>query len=272
MEFAESPLFFNKGRIAQYYRMAGAHEKASAQIKNAPSSVANLIENVFAEINTGHLDDAKESFKHVADRAALLDKDHPSFKLGQQLGTRLQILADANADWRKPYTPRKLDLKLPEDFKGTKFIRPHAPDFTATSAKSKQSISLYNELDSSSRGVIVAFVLGGSCTRCNAQLISLEAHRKTIEAAGYKILAITSDSLSDMEMVPTNYMPGFDILSDESMQSFRKYRAYDDFESTPLHGFFVINKNHEIVLLERGSMPYLDLEGLLPELARLSKF
>ena len=61
----------------------------------------------------------------------------------------------------------------------------------------------------------------------------------------------------------------FPLLSDPSLEIFKAYRAYDDFEKTPLHGTFLIDGNGKIRWQNISYEPFMAPEFLLEEAKRL---
>ena len=54
----------------------------------------------------------------------------------------------------------------------------------------------------------------------------------------------------------------------ENMPAFRAVGAYDDFESFPIHGLFVVNRDRDIVWQDRGADPFMDIDFVLAEIDR----
>ncbi len=61
----------------------------------------------------------------------------------------------------------------------------------------------------------------------------------------------------------------FPLLSDASLESFRKYNAYDDFENKPLHGTFFIDSHQKIRWQDINYEPFIYADWLLEECDRL---
>jgi alkyl hydroperoxide reductase subunit AhpC len=61
------------------------------------------------------------------------------------------------------------------------------------------------------------------------------------------------------------------ILADPKLELFRLYRAFDDFESQPLHGTFLID-GHGTVRFQRISAdPFLDVDFIKTEAERVNR-
>ena len=61
----------------------------------------------------------------------------------------------------------------------------------------------------------------------------------------------------------------FTILSDQSLQTFKAYRAYDDFERMPLHATFLVDGSGKARWQDISYEPFTDVKFLLAESRRL---
>ena len=59
------------------------------------------------------------------------------------------------------------------------------------------------------------------------------------------------------------------ILADPKLDLFKRYRAYDDFESQPLHGTFLIDAQGNVRFQRISADPFLDVEFIKAEAARV---
>ena len=59
--------------------------------------------------------------------------------------------------------------------------------------------------------------------------------------------------------------------SQPGLALFRAYRAFDDFESTPMHGTFLIDPAGAVRFHRIGPEPFQDVEFLKSEAARIRK-
>ena len=93
-----------------------------------------------------------------------------------------------------------------------------------------------NLADHKGRNVVVLFYLGGKCAHCMQQLQEFGKQIKAFEAIGTDLVAIGTDDLEDAKALKTNAdgikfpMP---FLPDPSLDVFKKYQAFDDFEDQP---------------------------------------
>ncbi len=61
----------------------------------------------------------------------------------------------------------------------------------------------------------------------------------------------------------------FPIVSDATLETFKSYRAYDDFENTPLHGSFLVDGRGLVRWQDISFEPFSDVDFLLHEAKRL---
>ena len=121
---------------------------------------------------------------------------------------------------------------------------------------------------------LVIFYLGHGCLHCAEQLQAFGPRVGDFEDAGIRMIAISSDNRSDLAESFKNYDGDLPIrlASDASLEFFKAFRAYDDFEAQPLHGTFLIDKKGKIRWQDISYEPFMDHEFLLNESKRLLKF
>ena len=61
------------------------------------------------------------------------------------------------------------------------------------------------------------------------------------------------------------------MLADPKLDSFKRYRAYDDFESQPLHGTFLIDAQGNVRFQRISADPFLDVEFIKAEAERVKR-
>ncbi|MCM8530508.1 MAG: redoxin domain-containing protein [Lentisphaeraceae bacterium] len=120
---------------------------------------------------------------------------------------------------------------------------------------------------------IVMFYLGADCLHCVEQLNAFAPKKKEFEDAGVKLLAVSLEGKMDLMKSVSKYSDDgkfpFPIVSDKALTVFKKYRCYDDFEKTALHGTFLIDGDGDIRWLDISYDPFTDTKFLLEESKRL---
>ena len=94
---------------------------------------------------------------------------------------------------------------------------------------------------------VVALVLG-NCPRCDTQFAILEEKKDELNAKGIELIAIAS--------------------TPENIPVFRQMWSFDEFESIPIHGLFVINAERDVVWQDVSAEAFLDIDFLMKELSR----
>ena len=144
-----------------------------------------------------------------------------------------------------------------------------APDWKAPDHLGRE----YSMADFQERPVIVIFFLGFGCVHCVEQLLEFSPHTREFAAAGIDLVAIGTDSIEQLsesqsgDTLESGYP--FPILSDASLELFKRYRAYDDFEDLPLHGTFLVDTKGRMRWEDISYEPFMDWEFLLTESQRL---
>ena len=91
---------------------------------------------------------------------------------------------------------------------------------------------------------------------------------------GIDIVAVSTDTVTGLrETFPTfsakaKQFP-FPLVSDARLDTFKAFRAYDDFEQTPLHGTFLIDGTGKIRWQDISHEPFTAVDFLLEEAERL---
>jgi alkyl hydroperoxide reductase subunit AhpC len=95
------------------------------------------------------------------------------------------------------------------------------------------------------------------------------------EKAGISLCAITLEPLSlagrVAEQMTTKKLPPFPVLADPSLEAFKTFRAYDDFEEEALHAAVFIDAQGSLRWIDISWQPFTDTAFLLSEAQRLMK-
>ena len=106
------------------------------------------------------------------------------------------------------------------------------------------------------------------------QLNAFDPLANEFESKGITLLAVSTDTTAGLLDTFIGYDAkdrhfNFPLLSDPTLATFEKYRAYDDFEETPLHGTFLIDASGRILWQEISYEPFMAPKFLLEEAERL---
>jgi peroxiredoxin len=119
------------------------------------------------------------------------------------------------------------------------------------------------------------FYLGYGCIHCIEQLNLFAPAASQFQAAGISLVAISTDSVEGLHktLEKSKSSDGFPfpIVSNEKLDVFRAYRAYDDFEKMPLHGTFLIDGQGLVRWQDISYEPFSEPDFLLKEAQRLLK-
>jgi peroxiredoxin len=133
---------------------------------------------------------------------------------------------------------------------------------------------LFDLAEHKGRNVVLLFYLGGKCAHCMHQLQEFGKKIKEFEAVDTDIVAIGTDTLEDARALKSNPVgikfPML-LLPDPSLEVFKKYQAFDDFEDQPLHGAFLIDKQGNVRFQRISADPFLDTEFLQGEASRINR-
>lgn len=179
-------------------------------------------------------------------------------------------LSDEFLDLPAKMQPQALNLREfgPLVFEGLKL-----PSFEISGfSTSNSAIPNWNPLQNK-KPQLLFFYLGKECVHCMEQLAKLNEEFEKFPLDKIQISAVATDSLeklSDNLGVGHSNSSGFKfpIFSDSSLGVFRSVGAFDDFESQPLHGVFLIDSSGWIKWREIGPEPFMDFDFLRTEILR----
>jgi peroxiredoxin len=120
--------------------------------------------------------------------------------------------------------------------------------------------------------VVVIFYLGYGCLHCAEQLQAFSPMVEEYKKAGIEMVAISTDDETGLKSSIENYDKGqlaIPLLSNSDLSVFKAYRCYDDFESQPLHGTFLIDGQGLIRWQDISYDPFMDPKFVLAEALRL---
>ncbi|HEX6813942.1 MAG TPA: redoxin domain-containing protein [Planctomycetota bacterium] len=122
------------------------------------------------------------------------------------------------------------------------------------------------------RPVLVVFYLGFGCLRCVQQLEALSPKARDWTAAGIEIVAIGDEPLATTQAhlaALGEKKFAFPLLADPDLAAFKAWRCFDDFESMPLHGTFLVDGEGRVRWQDISFEPFTQVDWLLAESQRL---
>jgi peroxiredoxin len=264
----------SKERIALLHLQLGDEAKALEVSKEAVDNAKNQILPLAARAEilhaVGKTDDARTVFAELQKLSSRIDLAVPPF---QRLKDLLVDLGEPE-DWRIPIVIKEDvgDRPALDSFGSINWTPPVAPDFTLPDGDGS-AVSLH---DFSGKPVVLIFYLGHGCLHCVEQLNAFAPKYAAFREAGFDILAISSDNAAGLKESQALYADSdsgstfpFRLLSNESLDVFKDYRAHDDFENKAMHGTFVIDPKGRILWQDTGPEPFADADFVLKEGKRL---
>jgi peroxiredoxin len=245
-----------------------ALKSAAAAVKSGAEQARPLAVQVYLLDTANKPAEAKAAFEHLRRIAPELDLDVECF-------ARLAPLAKSlghPADWRKAQPAAKdVGLRPSLDDLGPFRWQPSTAPAWSLSDRNHQKFSL-----GALRGkpVVLIFYLGKGCVHCMDQLNAFDPVAAEFEKQGITLLAVSTDTSAGLLDTFIGYDAkdrhfNFPLLSDPTLKTFKAYRAYDDFEETPLHGTFLIDPEGKVRWQEISYEPFMAPKFLLDEAKRL---
>lgn len=224
--------------------------------------LAGLIEVCWAADRREAVTAAFVQLRAISNR---LELDSPVFRRIQPIATELGFGKDFRVSLPQPTDlGERPELNTLGPFR---WEPAPAPDWLLPDSLGRQhSLREYR-----GRPLIVIFYLGYGCLHCAEQLQELAPLTSEFEQAGISVIAISSDDVTGLDLSEENYdgeFP-FPLVANPSLDVFKSFRVYDDFEGVPLHGTFLIDGNGRIRWQDISYDPFMDIEFLLKESKRL---
>lgn len=261
----------SKDRQAQIHFELGDDEKALTLAKDAVKGATNQVRPLAIYVDllakAGKKEELTNAFSTLRTVASYADLDTPLLK---RLAPVAKSLGFEN-DWRiEPKPSSDVGTRPALDELGPFRWHPTpAANFVLRDSQNKK-VSL---ADFKGRPVLVIFYLGYGCVHCLEQLNLFAPMAEEYKKAGIEILAISTDSVEGLhktfeKSADAKGFP-FPIVSDEKMETFKAYRAFDDFENMPLHGTFLVDGQGMVRWHDISYEPFTEPIFLLNESKRL---
>ena len=270
-EFAKVRDLRSERKALVQLRMGNSEEAiklAASAVKSAPEQARPLAAQAYILHEAKKPAEAKTAFDHLRRIAPELDLSVTWFARLAPLAESLKL----PADWRQAQVEVQDMGQRPKlDKLGPFRWEPSAaPAFSLTDRNGKPfALDQYR-----GRSVVLIFYLGKGCPHCMEQLNAFDPMAAEFEKKGITLLAVSTDTAQGLRDTFIGYDAkdrhfNFPLLSDPSLETFRKYRAYDDFEQTPLHGTFLIDPAGRVRWQEISYEPFMAPKFLLEESTRL---
>jgi peroxiredoxin len=247
---------------------AEAIKLAESAVKSGVEQARPLAAQAYILHAAGKPAEAKTAFDHLRRIAPQLDLNTECFARLAPLAKSLNL----PSDWRQAQPAAKDMGRHPDlDALGPFRWEPSAAPSWTLADRNNKKFSL-----ASLRGkpVLLIFYLGKGCLHCMEQLNKFDPVADRFSRQGISIFAVSTDTVSGLKDTLIGYDAkdrhfSFPLLSDPSLEMFKTYRAYDDFEKTPLHGTFLIDGKGKIRWQNISYKPFMAPEFLLEEAERL---
>jgi peroxiredoxin len=258
-------------QLAVVQFLAGKQDEAITSLSkqvdrrgNESQPMACLIDLLW---RAGKKEEAKKRFDSLRTVAGYADlKATPVFK-------RLVKIAEAleyPSDWRTP-APLQDDIGNRVDLSSLGPFRwspSPAPEWTLDDVQG----NAHTLKEYQGKPVVVIFYLGYGCLHCVEQLHAFAPKIHEFNKAGINVVGISSDEEDGLKKSIDDYDEGklpIPLLADPTLEAFKRYRCFDDFEDLPLHGTFIISGEGKVLWRDISYEPFMDPDFVLTEAKRL---
>lgn len=259
-----------KERLARYWLKIDNKVQAAELTKNFTQDLVGLATKTEVLQACGKTEEAKKAFEETRKLAFAMDRDLP-------IARRLDTLAKTfgvQGDWPAP-TPKRTDSGVRPEITTlgpVHWSAPAAPVFEASTLEGKPVKSTDF---TAKKPTLFIFYLGHDCGHCVEQMQAFAKATPGFDKAGIQLVAVTLETPQAATGIRTKLslkagqpLP-FPILSDSSLNAFKKVRAHDDFENENLHATILIDTKGRQRWQDISWEPFKDTKFALEESKRL---
>lgn len=259
-----------KERLACYWLKLDDKVQAAELTKNFTQDLVGLAIKTEILQACGKTDEAKKAFEETRKLAFAMNRDLPIAK-------RLDTLAKTfgiQGDWPAP-APKRTDSGVRPEITSLGPVHwspPMAPVFEASTLDNQRVKSTDF---TSKKPTLFIFYLGHDCGHCVEQMQAFAKAAADFDKAGIQLVAVTLETpqaaagiRAKLNLKPDQPLP-FSVLSDASLESFKKVRAHDDFENENLHATILIDTHGKQRWQDISWEPFKDAKFAFEESRRL---
>lgn len=245
-----------------------AESAARKAVEKQPRQLPPLAAEVEILDACGKTSDARKAYNELATLARAADADLPVIR-------RLAAVVDRwkSEGWTPPVVENKPLDNASFDL-ATLGPLTWSPYKAESIVRNDTKGATWNLADRKGKNVVVLFFLGGQCAHCMQQLELFGKELEALKKLNTEIVALSTDDADATKRLKENEegvkfpMP---MLADPGLETFKSYRVYDDFESSPLHGTFLIDASGNVRYQRISADPFLDVEFIKTEAARVNR-
>ena len=266
----------------EWCSMAGQHELSIQKINEKlndspgqllPAAFAVVLAHRAIEAHPQHV--AIESWKEIRSRAiAKCSELAAGCDPNLSWVDRARVIArelDPEMGWATPPGPRNdLGDRPPLDTLGpVRWSPPAAPMWAAVRPNGEEVSSK----QMSGKPYVLVLYLGFGCLHCAEQLGKFSPEIDRFREAGIEVIGISTENPRSLEEGLKRYDREMRIplASNASLDVFKAFRCFDDFEGQPLHGTIFVDAAGKIRWHDIGHEPFMDVGFALREAKRLMR-
>ena len=261
-----------KERLARYWLKLDDKVQAVEFSKSFTADLVGLATKTEILQACGKTDEAKKAFEETRKLAFAMDRDLPIAKRLDALAKTLGI----EGDWPAP-APKRTDSGVRPDIATLGPVHWSAPAAPVFEASTLENQRVKSSDFTAKQPTLFLFYLGHDCGHCVEQMQAFAKAAADFEKAGIQLVAVTLETpqaaagiRAKLNLKPDQPLP-FPILSDSSLEAFKKVRAHDDFENENLHATILIDTAGKQRWQDISWEPCKDAKFALEEAKRLLK-
>lgn len=260
-----------RDHLARAFSQAGDHAQAEtlarAAVASGPSEVYPLAVLVDVLYRADKKSEAQTEFTNLRSLAADADLDLRVFERLKPMVAELVL----PADWRiAREQPADVGVRPDLASLGPLLWQPSPAASWSLIGADGSNVSLDQF---QGKAVVTIFYLGSGCLHCVEQLRKFAPLTGEFASAGISLVGISSEPVDSLKASLTTLSPdesiSFPLAADPGLDTFKAYRAFDDFEKLPLHATVLIDGQGRVRWQNISAEPFMDAQFLLEEAKRL---
>ena len=258
-------------RSLLFFRI-GANERAEELARKAkegsPGQVVPLAHWVYTLERLGRSEEADEAMRELLELSAYIDDlESPVFERVAPVAARLEL----GEDWRAERIVKDdVGDRPPLDDLGPFRWYPYeAPAWELPDGDG----TMHSSSKLAGEAYVLIFYLGFGCLHCVEQINEFAPKYDEFRREGLEVVAVSTET----EALVRKSLESFGkdgefpilLLSDDELEVFKRFRAFDDFEDQPLHGTFLIDAKGRVLWQDISYEPFMDPDFVIDEARRL---
>jgi len=260
-------------RLVRYYQKIGEADKAVSAAEKLPTDAPGQALKADILFAFGKADLARAALEKAGKEGGQMDASLPFSRRLDELAAQMSI----EGGWRKSSSAAD-DVGVRPEMRtiGSLHWQPvKALPLTLKDQAGEDAHVFPSQASAPSQPTLVIFYLSGQCSHCMEQLKAVQAAMPKLKSAGIRVVAVGNESVEALsetaKLISSDGKSDIRLLADPDLHSFKQWRCHDDFESSALHGTFLVDAKGYVRWQDISYTPFIKVATFVTEAQRLLK-